>query len=123
MGALMSTAVLLVRNHPHADPAATATAGIFMAWAGPQLMYAACYAYLYYTPSAGGIDFNDPNCAGVPRLFCFSYNLGMTYQVSHTSVSNLAIRSVALRHCLLSYAVGTVILATAIDLVAGLVTS
>ena len=42
-------------------------------------------------------------------FFCFSYNLRMTYQVSHTDVSNTAIRSVVLRHCLLSYLFGTVI--------------
>jgi uncharacterized membrane protein len=125
LGALMSIVVLLVRDHSHADPAATATAlaGIFMAWAGLHLMYAARYAYLYYTPSAGGIDFNDPGYRPAFRdFFYFSYNLGMTYQVSDTSVSNPAIRAVALRHCLLSYAFGTIILATAINLVVGLVT-
>jgi uncharacterized membrane protein len=125
LGALVSIVVLLVRNHAHPDPAATATAlaAIFMAWAGLHLMYAARYAYLYYTPSAGGIDFNDPNYRPAFRdFFYFSYNLGMTYQVSDTSVSNPAIRSVVLRHCLLSYAFGTIILATAINLVVGLVT-
>ena len=133
LGALASIVVLLVSNHVHADPAATATAlaAIFMAWAGLHLMYAARYAYLYYTPSAGGIDFNDPNHRPAFRdFFYFSYNLGMTYQVSFfffffffdTSVSNPAIRAVALRHCLLSYAFGTIILATAINLVVGLVT-
>ena len=43
----------------------------------------------------------------------------MTYQVSDTSVSNRTIRAVALRHCLLSYAFGTVILATTSHHVAG----
>lgn len=46
----------------------------------------------------------------------------MTYQVSDTDVSSTTIRSVALRHCLLSYAFGTVILATTINLVTGVVT-
>jgi uncharacterized membrane protein len=42
LGALVSIVVLLVSNHAHADPAATATAlaAIFMAWAGLHLMYA-----------------------------------------------------------------------------------
>ena len=51
----------------------------------------------------------------------FSYNLGMTYQVSDTGVSSRTIRAVVLRHCLLSYAFGTVILATTINVVAGIV--
>jgi uncharacterized membrane protein len=45
----------------------------------------------------------------------------MTYQVSDTDVSNRTIRAVVLRHCLLSYAFGTVILATTINLIAGIV--
>ncbi len=45
----------------------------------------------------------------------------MTYQVSDTGVSDPTIRAVALRHCLLSYLFGTVILATAINLVLGMV--
>ena len=47
----------------------------------------------------------------------------MTYQVSDTDVSSTAIRSVVLRHCLLSYLFGTVILAATVNLVAGLLTS
>ncbi len=49
LGALVSIVVLRVRSHAHADPAAAATAlaGVFMAWAGLHLMYAARYAYLY----------------------------------------------------------------------------
>ena len=46
----------------------------------------------------------------------------MTYQVSDTSVSNTEIRAIALRHCLLSYVFGTVLLATTINLVMGIVT-
>ena len=44
----------------------------------------------------------------------------MTYQVSDTDVSSTQIRAVALRHCLLSYVFGAVILATTINLVAGI---
>ena len=41
----------------------------------------------------------------------------MTYQVSDTDVSSTDIRSVVLRHSLLSYLFGTVILAATINLV------
>ena len=122
---MVSIVVLLISGDSHADRAAAATAlaGVFTAWAGLHLMYAARYAYLYYTPTAGGIDFNDRDYRPAFRdFFYFSYNLGMTYQVSDTSVSNATIRAVALRHCLLSYVFGTVILATTINLVAGMVT-
>jgi uncharacterized membrane protein len=125
LGALVSIVVLLIRGTTHSDPAAAALAlaGVFMAWAGLHLMYATRYAYLYYEPEVGGIDFNSDDKPAFRDFFYFSYNLGMTYQVSDTSVSSSKIRSVALRHCLLSYVFGTVVLATTINLVAGMFTS
>jgi uncharacterized membrane protein len=103
--------------------AAIALAGVFMSWAGLHLMYAARYAHLYYyAGSGGGIDFNSNAQPAYRDFFYFSYNLGMTYQVSDTGVSSTTIRAVALRHCLLSYVFGTVILATTINLVTGVVT-
>ncbi|MFG2476249.1 DUF1345 domain-containing protein [Streptomyces fagopyri] len=118
---LVGIVVLLVGS---TDPthAATALAGVFTAWAALHLMYATRYAYLYYPRSAGGIDFNSQQPPAYRDFLYFSYNLGMTYQVSDTSVSSPTIRAMVLRHCLLSYVFGTSILATAINLVVGIVT-
>lgn len=118
---LVGIVVLLLGS---SDPAhaATALGGVFMAWAALHLMYATRYAYLYYPESAGGIDFNSEQPPAYRDFLYFSYNLGMTYQVSDTGVSGSAIRAMVLRHCLLSYVFGTSILATAINLVAGIVT-
>jgi uncharacterized membrane protein len=44
----------------------------------------------------------------------------MTYQVSDTDLQTRPIRATALRHGLLSYLLGAVVLATVINLVAGL---
>jgi uncharacterized membrane protein len=44
----------------------------------------------------------------------------MTYQVSDTDVSSPQIRAVVLRHCLLSCVFGAVVLASTINLVAGI---
>lgn len=109
VGALVSIVFMLVHGGSHSDPTAAtaALAGVFMAWAGMHLMYAARYAKLYYTPAVGGIDFNSDD----PPAF------------RDTSVTDTTIRGVALRHCLLSYLFGTVILATTINLVVGIVSS
>ncbi|MFF4749629.1 DUF1345 domain-containing protein [Streptomyces sp. NPDC002514] len=115
--------VLLLSFGKSADGHAAAVAalgGVFMAWAALHLMYATRYAYLYCTAS-GGIDFNSDEPPAYRDFLYFSYNLGMTYQVSDTSVSSSTIRAVALRHCLLSYVFGTSILATVINLVVGIV--
>lgn len=115
--------LLLVGNSDLSRAAAAAAlGGVFMAWAALHLMYAARYAYIYYRPRGGGIDFNSEDPPRYIDFIYFSYNLGMTYQVSDTNVSTTTIRAVALRHCLLSYVFGASILATTINLVAGIVT-
>ncbi|MEU6578983.1 DUF1345 domain-containing protein [Streptomyces sp. NPDC046805] len=102
--------------------AAVSVVGVFMAWASLHLMYATRYAFLYYSEAAPGIDFNSDIPPAYRDFFYFSYDLGMTYQVSDTAVSSPTIRSVVLRHSLLSYLFGTSILATTINLVTGIVT-
>jgi uncharacterized membrane protein len=86
-------------------------------------VYTVCtvrYARLYYADPPGGIDFNQDE---PPRYLDFAYlafTLGMTYQVSDTDLQTHEIRGTALRHALLSYLLGAVILATIINMVAGL---
>jgi len=121
---LVGIVVLLLLGRSEAVHAAAATAlgGVFMAWAGLHLMYATRYAHLYYATPVRGIDFNSDDPPAYTDFFYFSYNLGMTYQVSDTDVSSTEIRRVVLRHTLLSYVFGASILATTINLVAGIVT-
>jgi uncharacterized membrane protein len=114
-GLIAVVVLLLLRNSPVV--ASIALAGVFLAWAALHLMYATRYAHLYYLGPAGGIDFNSPEPPAYRDFLYFSYNLGMTYQVSDTSVSSSVVRGVVLRHTLLSYVFGTGILATTINLV------
>lgn len=128
----IATIVLVGSGTLKALAAGLALAGVFLAWASLHLMYAARYAHRYYDgdpgpgvlPQGAGIDWNRDGYQPTYRDFLyFSYNLGMTYQVSDTSVSEPLIRAIALRHCLLSYLFGAVILASTINLVAGIATS
>ncbi|NEB73705.1 DUF1345 domain-containing protein [Streptomyces sp. SID14478] len=123
LSGLVAIVLLLLRGRSDTGHVAAATAlcGVFLAWASLHLMYATRYAYVYYS-SGGGIDFNSAEPPAYRDFFYFSYNLGMTYQVSDTDVSSSTVRAIVLRHTLLSYVFGTSILATAINLVAGLVT-
>ncbi|MEU0786378.1 DUF1345 domain-containing protein [Streptomyces sp. NPDC006173] len=120
---LFAIVLLLLRGGKADDghaAAVTALCGVFLAWSALHLMYATRYAYVYYEHN-GGIDFNSDDPPSYRDFFYFSYNLGMTYQVSDTDVSSSAIRSIVLRHSLLSYVFGTSILATAINVVVGIV--
>jgi uncharacterized membrane protein len=93
---------------------------LVLSWALVHALYAERYARLYFTAPLGGIDFND---AEPPCYIDFAYlalTLGMTYQVSDTTLKSRAMRSTALRHALLSYLLGAVIIAATINLLAAL---
>ncbi|GAB3713744.1 DUF1345 domain-containing protein [Nocardiopsis nanhaiensis] len=125
LGSLVGIVLLLMLSHSgdHQHPAAVfGLAGVFMNWAVLHMMYTARYAHLYFGEPAGGIDFNTQLPPSYQDFFYFSYNIGMTYAVSDTNVSHAQIRAVVLRHSLLSFVFGTVILAATINLVAGIVT-
>ena len=97
-----------------------AVASVALSWALIHTLFMLRYARLYYTGTPGGIDFNQDE---QPRYIDFAYlsfTLGMTYQVSDTDLQTFAIRSTALRQGLLGYLFGAVILASVINLVAGL---
>jgi uncharacterized membrane protein len=123
LAGLIATVLLLLVGGSKNEGALDVAAPVAVAavWAGLHLTYATRYAHRYYDPPEGGIDFNTEEPPAYRDFFYFSYNLGMTYQVSDTSVSSTRIRAIVLRHCLLSYVFGTVILATMINLVVGIV--
>jgi uncharacterized membrane protein len=96
---------------------------VALSWLVVHTVFTLRYASLYYTGRDGGIDFNQ---SVPPRYSDFAYlafTIGMTFQVSDTDLKTPAIRSTALRQALLSYLFGAVILATTINLVAGLASS
>jgi uncharacterized membrane protein len=100
--------------------AGLALASVAASWLLVHTLYTLRYARLYYSGPNGGVNFNQE---APPRYTDFAYlafTLGMTYQVSDTDLQTHAVRATALRHGLLSYLYGSVILATMINLVAGL---
>jgi hypothetical protein len=56
----------------------------------------------------------------VPGLRLPSFTMGMTFQVSDTNITSKPIRRIALRHALLSYLFGAVLLAIVVNVVATL---
>ncbi|MFB7718133.1 DUF1345 domain-containing protein [Nocardia sp. NPDC056100] len=122
-GSLTSIGILLVSatDSNRALYAGLAITAVLAVWAMLHTMYTARYARIYYQEPHGGIDFNTPNPPCYIDFCYFAFNLGMTYQVSDTDVSETSIRSEVLKHCLFSYIYGTVIIACSINLVLGLV--
>lgn len=95
-------------------------AAIVCSWGVVHTVFALRYAGLYYRGVDGGVDFNEDDKPVYADFAYLAFTIGMTYQVSDTDLTNKAIRHTALRHALLSYLLGTVIIAATINLAAGL---
>jgi uncharacterized membrane protein len=126
VASLGAVAVLLIRSHDEKGfaegaMAALAVASVALSWTLVHTLYTLRYARVYYGDPVGGIDFNNPD--EPPRYSDFAYiafDLGMTFQISDTSLQTSQLRAIVLGHTLLSYLFGSVVLATTINLVAGL---
>jgi uncharacterized membrane protein len=110
--------------------AALGVASVAVSWLVVHTLFTLHYALLYYTPaageggeSAGGVDFNQPE---QPRYTDFAYlafTIGMAFQVSDTQLTTHSVRVTVLRHALLSYLFGSLILAATVNLIASLASS
>ncbi|WP_058954950.1 DUF1345 domain-containing protein [Kocuria rhizophila] len=118
---LLTIMVILVRGgaETRTTGAVLGLLGILLTWAMLHLMYGARYAHEYYKDPAGGIDFNTQDAPRYVDFLYFSFNLGMTFQVSDNNVVTTGLRAIILRHCLLSYIFSTVILAATVNVVLG----
>ena len=93
---------------------------VVLSWAMVHTLYMLKYARLYYGVPEGGVSYNEKD---PPRYTDFAYlafTLGMTFQVSDTNLQTKEMRVTALKHALLAYLFGTVIIATTINALASL---
>jgi uncharacterized membrane protein len=100
--------------------AALAVGSVALSWILVHTLYTLRYAQLYYRGKEGGVDFNQQDPPKYSDFAYLSFTLGMTFQVSDTNVGDSVIRQTVLRHSLLSYLFGSIILATTVNLIAGL---
>jgi uncharacterized membrane protein len=132
---LVGVALLLVktRNTTGAGEvlvAALGVASIALSWFVVHTLFTLRYALLYYDPdeggtagTVGGIDFGE---SGPPCYSDFAYlalTIGMTYQVSDTQLGTRELRRTVLRHAVLSYLFGSLILAATVNLLVSLASS
>lgn len=91
-----------------------------MSWLMVHTLFTLRYAKLYYSGVPGGIGFNQEDPPQYTDIAYMAFSVGMTYQVSDTSITTREMRSAVLRHSLLAFVFGTGILATTINLVVSL---
>lgn len=105
---------------------ALAMAGtVALSWLLLQTEFTLRYTHLYYSPGpdgrpSGGLDFNqsDPPC--YLDFAYYAFTIGMTYQTADVDVTDSRIRAVGLRHALIAFLFGAVIVAATVNLVAGI---
>jgi uncharacterized membrane protein len=99
---------------------------IVVSWLLVHTIFMLKYARLYYggapTSAEGGVEFENHVRPPYSDFAYLAFTIGMTFQVSDTDLQTAEFRRLALRHALLSYLFGAVILAASINLVAGLAT-
>lgn len=95
---------------------------VFASWFTIHTVYALRYARLYWTapdPDDPGIDFGGD----VPSYLDFAYlafTIGMCFSVSDNNIRGRTLRLTVLSQALVSYLLGTVIIAITLNLVGGL---
>ena len=116
----------LKANHgTHHDEIMLEAAGIVTivaSWVLVHTVFTLRYAHEYYTPPIGGIDFKtNPHVEPDYHDFAYTaFTIGMTFQVSDTDITRPGMRRQVFRHALVSFLFGAVILATTVNVIAGL---
>jgi uncharacterized membrane protein len=96
---------------------------VVLSWTVVNTIYTLHYADQHFRSARGGIEFGDGDGSERPSYRDFAYvafTIGMTYQVSDTTLRDTRIRRTVLRHALLSYLFGVVIVAGSVNLISGL---
>jgi uncharacterized membrane protein len=93
---------------------------VILAWGAVHTMFALRYGRIYYTGLDGGIDFNQKSPPDYADFAYLAFTIGMTFQVSDTDLTSKPMRRMALRHALISYLFGAVIIGLVINVVASL---
>ena len=93
---------------------------VIISWGVVHTTYTLKYADLYYKKPEGGVDFNEKTAPKYTDFAYLAFTIGLTFQVSDTNIQTMLIRKTALKHALLSYLFGAVIIATTINTIASL---
>lgn len=125
LGSLVAVGVVIVQASAAKGAeqflfAGFAVLSVALSWLLIHTLYTLRYARMYFAEPVGGIDFNQEEPPQYSDFAYLAFDLGMTYQVSDTTLRSTDFRREVLKHTLLSYVFGAVILASVINLIAGL---
>jgi uncharacterized membrane protein len=102
---------------------ALAVASVLLSWAAIHTVFTLRYARLYYGSGSRGINFNEDDPPNYRDFAYVALTIGMTFQVSDTNVTSKVMRHTALRHALISWLFGAVIVGLTINILASVLSS
>lgn len=116
---------LVKANHSHhawkVALTVAAVATVVSAWAVVHTMFTLRYAHVYYSEPEGGIDFHDCQLPDYGDFAYVAFTVGMAFAVSDTDVKGRVMRRTVLKHSLLSYLFGAVVVGMTINIMASFV--
>lgn len=121
---LLAIGVVLVTSHqlqgvPRDVGIVVGVASLIVSWTVVQTVFTTRYAGIYYR-DGGGIDFHQSEPPRFSDFAYVSFTVGATFQVADTDLTSSVMRVEVLRHLLLSYVFGAVLIAATVNLLAGL---
>ncbi len=125
VASLVAVAALIAQSHSskgvlQAVELGVGVGSVVISWLLVHTLFTLRYARLYYRGDEGGVEFEDRVRPSYSDFAYLALTVGMTFQVSDTDLQTTEFRRLVLMHALLSYLFGAVILASAINLIAGL---
>ena len=98
-----------------------AVLSVVLSWFVVHSMFSLHYAHQYYIAPVGGIEFPGDAPPDYLDFAYFAFTIGMSFAVSDTNVTSRAIRRITLRHALVSYLFGAVIVGLTINVIASFI--
>jgi uncharacterized membrane protein len=122
LASLVGVGLLLAEELPpnfEAIAPGVSVVSVVISWFAVHTLYALTYAKIYFGEKpAGGIDFNTKNPPRYSDFAYVAYTVGMSFAISDTNLTSSRMRAAALKHGLLSYLFGSVIVASVVNLIA-----
>lgn len=101
-----------------------AIAGMFLSWLLIHTTFTLRYAHIFYGNhrekpeiNVGGLEFPKDDKPDYMDFAYFSFNVGMTFQVSDIEVTSKRLRKLVLLHSLISFIYATIMIAITINLI------
>ncbi|MEW5812495.1 MAG: DUF1345 domain-containing protein [Actinomycetota bacterium] len=122
LASLVGVGLLLAKARPQhvgAVAPAVAVGSVVISWFAVHTLFALTYAKIFFREKpVGGIDFNTDEPPRYSDFAYVAYAVGMSFAISDTNLTSSRMRATALKHGLLSYLFGSVIVASVVNLIA-----